>query len=301
MIKPVSREEGHSFFAQRWRERLLDSFQHQLSYLAGRLSECTYPWIKNLLIRMFTWWYAVDMSACIRQNPLDYTNFNAFFLRLLKPQARPIDADANVIISPVDGHISQIGIIEDNRLIQAKSIFYTLERLIGGDSVIAEPFKQGHFITLYLAPKDYHRVHMPVSGQLQQMIYVPGSLFPVNRKYVRGTPQLFTRNERVISIFETPTGGKFAIIQVGAFIVSGISTVWAGKIASAGLKKVQHWHYYTQKKTLPRGEEMGHFQLGSTVILLLSPGQIYWHPHLKVGSSVLFGQSLGSCNPSYNS
>ncbi len=198
---------------------------HLLSRLIGGFAECRVPWFKNLLTRWFVRHYDVDMRQAQVEDPTAYENFNAFFTRALKPGARPLPAAADVVVSPSDGAISQLGRIEHGRIFQAKGHSYSLLELLGGDGLRAAPFMGGHFATIYLSPKDYHRVHMPLTGTLKEMVYVPGRIFSVNQLTAENVPELFARNERVVCIFDTAVGQ--AVILVGAMIVASIETVWA--------------------------------------------------------------------------
>lgn len=265
--------------------------QHGLSRLAGKVCHCQVPWFKNWLITSFIRRYEVDMTSAVQPDPSAYPDFNSFFTRALKPELRPIVQEENAIACPVDGVISQLGQLQADSLLQAKGFSYSVQQLLG-DSECAAPFINGHFVTLYLAPKDYHRVHMPVTGRLQQMIYIPGRLFSVNANTTQQVPNLFTRNERVVSIFAT-NAGPMAIVLVGAMLVASISTAWAGIVAPNRSRQLQRWHYDKQSIELKRGEEMGHFQLGSTVIVLFANNKVQWETNVGISHSVCFGQPLG--------
>jgi phosphatidylserine decarboxylase len=265
--------------------------QHSLSRFAGWMANCKLAWIKNRLIHGFIRHYQVDMSLALEENPDQYINFNHFFTRCLKPEKRPISANAEDIVSPVDGSISQIGDIKENQLIQAKKIDYNLQALLGGSAKLAEQFQGGKFATFYLAPQDYHRVHMPYTGELKEMIYVPGRLFSVNAETATELPNLFVRNERVITLFSTPIG-PMAVILVGAMLVGNISTTWEGVIAPASGRHIYHWHYLDNKISLIKGQELGQFQLGSTVIVLFAPNRVAWLPNLSE-KSIKFGKNIG--------
>ena len=204
--------------------------QHLLSRLVGTLAASEIRWIKNPFINWFRQRYGVDMSEAADSEPTNYPSFNAFFTRALKPGSRPIDASPNAIISPADGAISQLGTITGDRIFQAKGQNYTTTELLGGDDKMAALFADGLFATVYLSPRDYHRVHMPVAGKLLRTIYVPGDLFSVNQATAAHVPSLFARNERLVCLFETDFG-PMALVLVGAMIVAGIETVWAGQIA----------------------------------------------------------------------
>lgn len=264
--------------------------QHSLSRFAGWVANCKQTWIKNRLIYGFIRHYNVDMSLALEENPERYINFNDFFTRSLKPEKRPISNHTSDIISPVDGTISQIGDIKENQLIQAKKINYNLQALLGGSAQLATQFQNGRFATFYLAPQDYHRVHMPYSGELKEMIYVPGRLFSVDKDTATDLPNLFVRNERVITLFSTPIGAM-AVILVGAMLVGGINTAWEGTIAPASKRHIYHWHYLDNKISLVKGQELGQFQLGSTVIILFEANRIKWLTNLSE-KKLIFGECI---------
>lgn len=267
--------------------------QHKLSRIVGWFGECRWVWLKNKLIGNFIRRYHVDMSLFIKENSKDYANLNEFFLRKFRPNARLLMSKPNEVLSPVEGRISQMGIIQGETLVQAKQKVYTLSDLLAGDQATADLFKNGYFMTLYLAPSDYHWVHMPIAGNLQQMIYVPGYLFSVNSVNTQKVSQLFTRNERVISLFKTKIG-CMAMIQVGACLVGNIGTVWEGIITpKKNRTTIQHWDYQNQNYWLEQAAEMGYFKLGSTVILLFTNNQINWDKTLSIGKHVQCGQSIG--------
>jgi phosphatidylserine decarboxylase len=270
--------------------------QHLLSRLVGRLAECRTPWVKNLFINWFRQRYQVDMSQALQPDPEAYEHFNAFFTRALKPDARPLDNTPGAILSPADGAISQLGPIEQGRIFQAKGRSYSLNTLLGGDAARAQPFINGQFATIYLSPRDYHRVHMPIAGTLRESIYIPGDLYSVNQVTAAGVDNLFARNERLVAIFDTELG-PMAMVLVGAMIVAGIETVWNGQVAplprqplvldaAPGQKQVQ----------LAAGEEMGRFKLGSTVILLFGPEVMGWAEQLAAGDAVVMGRSIGQAH-----
>jgi len=269
--------------------------QHLLSRLLGGLARCQTPWIKNQFISWFVQQYQVDMSSALQPDPLQYPDFNSFFTRRLKPEARPIAFGEHNIICPADGKISQLGNLEQNRILQAKNFDYDVTQLLGGDAERAQPFANGRFITIYLAPKDYHRVHIPYSGTLKEMVYVPGTLFSVNTHTANTIPNLFARNERVVCLFDTAMG-PMAVILVGAIIVASISTVWAQTIAPSTLRQTITHRYTDNQIQLDQGEEMGHFMMGSTVIVVFANQQVTWSPALSAGQSVQFGQKLGQIN-----
>lgn len=267
--------------------------QHLLSRLVGQLAECRAPWIKNPFINWFRKRYRVDMSQAQEPNPEAYEHFNAFFTRALKPDARPLDNTPGAILSPADGVISQLGPIEHGRIFQAKGRSYGLTTLLGGNSERAEPFINGRFATVYLSPRDYHRVHMPVRGTLRETVYVPGDLYSVNQVTATGVDNLFARNERLVAIFDTEHG-PMAMVLVGAMIVAGIETVWNGQVAPTSKRPVILDRSYEQTPvTLEQGAEMGRFKLGSTVILLFGPDAVQWQDSLGAGSPVVMGRTLG--------
>ncbi len=271
---------------------------HCLSRLVGRLAECTRPAVKNTLIRWFIRRYQVDMSQAERQQPGDYLNFNDFFTRSLVEGARPVDDNPLGIACPADGAISQLGDITFGRIFQAKGQDYSLYDLLGGDSERAAPFMNGRFATVYLSPRDYHRVHMPFSGTLREMVYVPGKLFSVNQTTAENVPELFARNERLVCIFDTDAG-PMAVVLVGAMIVAGIETVWAGEIAPVR-SRLRHFDYTEQGRQpvqLKKGDELGRFKLGSTAIVLFGPDRCSWPDTLCAGSAVRMGQNMGLVSP----
>lgn len=264
--------------------------QHLLSRLIGAIAKCRWRWLKNLLIRWFCKCYNIDLSTAKEQNISNYACFNEFFTRALKPNARPIATATNAIISPVDGHISQIGSIDKHQIIQAKGHKFTLADLIGTEH--APKFINGNFATLYLSPQDYHRVHMPISGKLEQMLHIPGKLFSVQPDVINNVPNLYARNERVVNIFQT-TIGPVAVIMIGAILVASIETVWAGEITPPTRKQILKWNYTKQNIQLDRGAEMGRFQFGSTVIILFPENTISWNTKLKPENKVNMGQTIG--------
>lgn len=273
--------------------------QHLLSRFTGMLADSTLPWIKNTLIRLFTDRYDINMSEALEEDPFNYPSFNAFFTRALKPDARPLDTHPDTICSPADGAISQLGHIDNEMIFQAKGRYYGLNSLLGGDRQLAAAFKDGHFATIYLSPRDYHRVHMPVTGTLRESIYVPGQLFSVNQTTAEQVDQLFARNERLIAIFDTEYG-PMAMILVGAMIVAGIETVWAGQVAPASRQPVrQHFGQQTDNTPLQleKGQEMGRFKLGSTVILLFGKEQVNWASTLAESSPVQLGEAIAHKAP----
>ncbi len=266
--------------------------QHGLSRLMGRITHCTQPWVKNTLMRQISKAYGINLEEASESDFNHYPHFNAFFTRALKEGARTIDLDPNHFVSPADGAISQMGPILGDSILQAKGRDYTVLDLLGGDTQRAKQFENGQFATIYLSPKDYHRLHMPISGDLTQMVHVPGKLFSVNDATARGVPRLFARNERVIAYFETPYG-PMALILVGAIFVASIETVWHGVVTPPTQTQIQSWDYTKGEYTLQKGEEMGRFNMGSTIIVLLGKDAITWSQSLQSGSPVRLGETLG--------
>lgn len=266
--------------------------QHTLSRLVGHATRCTMPGWKNFLIRNFLRHYAVRMDEALQPDPFAYPSFNEFFTRALRPELRPV-APTGAVASPVDGTISQIGRIEGEELIQAKDHRFTLPRLLEGDVELAPTFEGGSFATIYLAPYNYHRIHMPLAGGLIGTTHVPGRLFSVNTATAAAVPSLFTRNERITCVFETGVG-LMAVILVGALFVGGMATVWAGEVTPARGRKPRRLDTPRSPVYLERGDELGRFNMGSTVILLFEPGRVRWHPQFGAGSEVRMGQPLGA-------
>lgn len=267
--------------------------QHLLSRLVGYLAQCEIPWLKNALIKLFIRHYGVDMSEALQPDPERYANFNAFFTRTLREGARPIATGESEIACPVDGAISQLGRISERRVFQAKGRDYSLDQLLGEDPELSALFANGDFATIYLSPRDYHRVHMPVDGELRQSTYIPGALFSVNHTTAQGVDCLFARNERLVTVFDTPAG-PMAVILVGAMIVAGIETVWGGQVTPPVRRMTTQ--RYPQRETvhLKRGEEMGRFKLGSTVILLFGPQRVAWGEQFAPLRQTRLGEVLGT-------
>lgn len=264
--------------------------QHFLSKIVFKLSRWQLGFLTRWIIKRFIQYYKVDMTLAQSPEVCAYANFNQFFTRALKPTARPL-AKAS-LICPVDGEISQLGRIEQQQLYQAKGRFFQLSALLGGDTGMVTAFQNGLFCTIYLSPKDYHRIHMPVTGQLKQMIYLPGRLFSVNQRTTRVVDNLFARNERVICLFTTEFG-PVALILVGAIFVGSIETVWAGVLTPPYLSYPQHWRYAPETTAiLSQGVEMGRFNMGSTVILLIGNEKMRWSPALIAKNNVHMGQAL---------
>ncbi|GMM86217.1 archaetidylserine decarboxylase [Pseudoalteromonas sp. MTN2-4] len=243
--------------------------KHGISRLVGKLAAAEAGSVTTSLIKAFIKQYKIDMSEALYEDPAHYKTFNEFFTRPLKPGIRPLTEDESIITHPVDGAISQLGDIVDGQLIQAKGHNYSVQDLHGGDKDDADPFMGGKFACIYLAPKDYHRIHMPIDGTLRKMIYVPGDLFSVNPLTAKNVPNLFARNERVVAIFDTKVG-PLAMTLVGATIVASIETIWAGTVTPPAGRDVMTWNYPVEGDKaihLKKGDEMGRFKLGSTVIL----------------------------------
>jgi phosphatidylserine decarboxylase len=270
-----------------WLQHVLP--QHALSRLILTATRVRTSWFKNLLTRGFLWLFSVDMSEAAQTDPYRYGSFNEFFTRALRAGARPIDPDPETIASPVDGLVSECGTIDDDRLLQAKGRQYTLGELLA-EQPWARCFEGGCFATLYLAPFNYHRIHMAVRGTLRDTVYVPGRLFSVNSTTARYVPRLFARNERVLTLFDTEFG-QFALVMVGALNVGSMATVWAGDITPASRRIVTR--IACPAVTLDKGAELGRFNMGSTVILLFEPKRAGWHPLLRAGSVVQLGQAIG--------
>jgi phosphatidylserine decarboxylase len=268
---------------------------HLLSRLIGCAAECRAAWFKNRLITWFAKQYQVDMSEAQIEEPTAFEHFNAFFTRALKEGARPLDTTPGAILSPADGAVSQLGKIEHGRVFQAKGHSFSVLELLGGDSERASTFMGGEFATIYLSPKDYHRVHMPLAGTLREMVYVPGRLFSVNQTTAENVPELFARNERVVCLFDTERG-PMAVVLVGAMIVASIETVWAGLVTppKRQLKTVRYDEAARAPISLDKGAELGRFKLGSTAIVLFGPDQVRWAETLGANSSVQMGQAIGN-------
>ena len=264
--------------------------QHLLSRSVGYLAASENTFVKNTFIKNFAAKYQINMAEALEENPLAYKSFNDFFTRALKPNARPIASDSKAIISPADGAISQIGAITADKIFQAKGHDYSVTTLLGGNEQRAAAFVGGQFATVYLSPKDYHRVHMPFMGKLTQMIYVPGDLFSVNTTTAENVPNLFARNERVVCLFDTEVG-QMAVVLVGAMIVAGIATAWAGNLAPQGKNIVVT--NYDGSITLKKGDELGRFYLGSTAIVLFGANVMQWRDGLSATNPVRMGEAMG--------
>ncbi|MEA1086112.1 archaetidylserine decarboxylase [Sphingomonas sp. CD22] len=281
-------------------DRLKILLQHmlpkqRLTALAGRVAGAERGRLTTRLIRWFVRTYAVDMSEAADPDIGSYASFNAFFTRPLKAGVRPMTgAD---FACPVDGAISQFGAIDDHHIVQAKGHRFTTTELVGGDQDLAAHFRHGSFANLYLSPKDYHRIHMPCDGKLVRMIHVPGTLFSVNPTTARGVPNLFARNERVVCVFDSPEHGPFVMVLVGATIVGSMATVWHGVVNPKRLRAPSEWTYGGQDIVLRKGEEMGRFLLGSTVVMLFGRGVIAFDAGWQPERSVRLGEAMGSACP----
>lgn len=260
--------------------------KHLLTILVGFLAKRKLGKITQLMINAFIKNYHINIKEIVGK-PNDYKTFNDFFARPLKPSARAIDAQENTLVFPVDGKISQFGNIEKNFIIQAKNHYYTVDSLLAND-VDSVKFKNGDFITIYLSPTDYHRVHIPFGGTLTKMIHVPGDLFSVNTFNAENIPELFARNERVICLFDTDIG-KMAVVFVGATIVRSIATAWAGTVAPNKNKKISTWDYTDKNISFAKGDEIGKFFMGSTVICLFEKDKIQFSQDLQCGQSTKMG------------
>ena len=267
--------------------------QHFLSRQVHRLARSRVKPVKNALIGSFVRHFRPEMSDAAEPQARDYPSFNAFFTRGLRPGARPIDPDPAALVSPVDGTVSQIGRLEGSAILQAKGHSYSLEALLGGGGVWAQRFAGGSFATLYLAPYNYHRIHMPAAAALRGAWFVPGKLFSVNAVTAAAVPGLFARNERVVCAFEEGPLA-FALALVGALFVGSIATVWHGEVTPCSPRRAAQLPLDTGRapQRLERGAELGRFNMGSTVILLLPPGTAEWLPHLHPGSPVRVGETL---------
>lgn len=264
--------------------------QHALSRLAGAVASSEQPWLRDRLIRRFIAAYDVDMADAARGIG-QFTSFNDFFTRELKPGARVLADAGEFILSPADGTISQLGVITQGRIFQAKGRDFTTAEILGHRAETAARFEGGSFITIYLSPRDYHRVHMPAAGMLQSSAYIPGNLFSVNQQTAEGVDRLFARNERLACLFDGPDGG-FASVMVGAMIVAGIDTVWPHRFSGHGRAVVRE-DFAAETYRLAAGGEMGRFYLGSTVVMLFEPGRVGWLEGLKAGDPVRMGQAIG--------
>lgn len=268
--------------------------QHALSRVVGAIAACRWEFVKTPFINWFAKRYEVNLEEAKCSDISHFKSFNDFFTRELKPGVRPIDPDDEALVSPADGAINQLGRITNGTLLQAKGRHFSLVSLLGGDPELADAFQEGCFCTVYLSPKDYHRIHMPLAGTLTRMIHVPGKLFSVNQLTSENVDSLFARNERVVCFFET-AHGPMALVLVGAMIVASVDTVWAGQVCP-GREASTHINYEGQVPPVQigKGEEMGRFKLGSTVVAVFGPGMVQLQTDLAAADAVQMGQRIGT-------
>lgn len=268
--------------------------QLSVSRFAGRLADNDRnPALKNRVVKWFIGRYGVNMSEAAEPDPTAYPSFNAFFTRALKPGLRPIAEGEKTLVSPVDGAISQLGQVNNDRVFQAKGQSFSLTELLGGDPQWANTFADGEFSTIYLSPKDYHRVHMPLAGTLREMVYIPGKLFSVNPVTAENVPNLFARNERVACIFDTEAG-PMALVLVGAMVVGSVETVWSGVVAPGDGEVTTTRYEGDEARAFAKGEEMGRFRLGSTVVMVMPKGAATWNDDQVAGKTVRVGEAFGT-------
>jgi phosphatidylserine decarboxylase len=254
------------------------------------------PALRLAFMRWFVRTFQVALDEAAESDLAAYPTFNAFFTRALKPGARPIAEAADAIACPADSRVSQAQRVEAGRVFQAKGRGYTATELLGGDPLRAAPFDGGMSATLYLSPRDYHRVHMPVDGDLVEMVHVPGRLFSVNPPTTRAVDRLFARNERVAFILDT-VAGRIAYVMVGALFVSSVETVWAGEVTPPAGREVRRWSYRAGQHRFRKGQEIARFNMGSTVVLLTEPGRVAWDPVLQPDAPLRMGQRIGTLLP----
>lgn len=279
---------GEHVFA--WVQRCLPT--RFLSWLVFKATRVQLPWFKNGLIRAFMRGFSISLEEAEHARPEDFPHFNAFFTRALKADARPLDPAADAMLCPVDGTISQLGRIDGDRIFQAKGHHYTAAELLANET-LSKAYDGGSFCTIYLAPYNYHRIHMPMCGRLRSWTLIPGRLFSVNPATARTLPRLFARNERVACHFETAQG-PMALVLVGALNVGSMETVWVGQITPPHRRHGLFEFDQAEELSLSRGQEMGRFNMGSTVVLLMPPGSVDWQSDLGPGSVVRMGQRLGN-------
>lgn len=267
---------------------------HALSVLMSKLTHCRNVAWKNLFIKSIIRLYGVNMDEAKYQDLTHYPSFNHFFTRELKDAVRPIASEPDSIACPADGAVSQAGPIENGQIFQAKGHHYSALELLGGDIDRAKNFENGSFATIYLSPKDYHRLHMPLTGTLKEMVHVPGRLFSVNTATAAGVPNLFARNERVVCLFDTEAG-PMALVLVGAIFVSSVETVWHGVVTPPTISEPRTWQYQEKAPMLEKGEEMGRFNMGSTIIVLFGKDQCALDENLAAGKPVKLGERIGRC------
>ncbi len=279
------------------RDRLFAWFQYLLptrwlSELVYRITQIRHPAVKDTLIALFLRGFRIDLSDAEFALPRNYDSFNHFFTRALKRGSRPLAEDPQALVSPVDGTISQFGAIQDGRIFQAKGHSYSVLELLGGDREAAARFMNGRFCTIYLAPYNYHRIHMPIDGQLRNWSHVPGRLFSVNSATARALPNLFARNERLNALFDTPAG-TMGVTLVGALFVGSLETVWAGRVSPPHPRGAPAQYAPMKPLALSRGDELGRFNMGSTVILLAQAGAVDWSETLAPGRVLRMGEAIG--------
>jgi phosphatidylserine decarboxylase len=265
---------------------------HTLSKLMSKLTHSEIVWFKNLFINQIIKHYGVNMDEAQIQDINAFKSFNDFFTRELKPEARPLSTVKNAIVSPADGVVSQAGHITAGDIFQAKGKSFTVTELLGGSVERAAPFNDGLFSTIYLSPKDYHRLHIPLTGTLTEMVHIPGRLFSVNTATTEAVPRLFARNERVCCLFDTEAG-PMALILVGAIFVSSVETVWHGVVTPPSRTTVQNWLYENDAPTLQQGEEMGRFNMGSTIIVLFGKDYAEWNADFTANKAVKLAEMIG--------
>jgi phosphatidylserine decarboxylase len=265
---------------------------HALSGMMSKLTHCKNKAWKNLLIKLIIRHYGVNMDEALEQDINAFESFNHFFTRELKPGVRPLTTERNAIACPADGAVSQAGNITGGEIFQAKGKNYTATDLLGGSAERAAPFNNGVFATIYLSPKDYHRLHMPLTGTLREMVHIPGRLFSVNTATTHSVPGLFARNERVAALFDTDAG-PMALVLVGAIFVSSIETVWHGVVTPPTINSVRSWQYQDNAPMLKIGEEMGRFNMGSTIIVLFGKDMAQWDNEFTADKVVKLGERIG--------
>lgn len=265
---------------------------HTLSKMMSKLTHCENKIWKNLFIKQIIKHYGVDMNEALEQDINSFKSFNDFFTRELNPAVRPLTTTPNAIACPADGSVSQAGKINDGEIFQAKGKSFTATDLLGGDPARAEPFNNGIYTTIYLSPKDYHRLHMPLTGTLREMVHIPGRLFSVNTATTQSVPGLFARNERVAALFDTDAG-PMALVLVGAIFVSSIETVWHGVVTPPSITSVRSWKYQENAPVLKIGQEMGRFNMGSTIIVLFGNNKAKWDSNFATEKVVRLGEHIG--------
>ena len=265
---------------------------HTLSKMMSKLTHCENKIWKNLFIKQIIKHYGVDMNEALEQDINSFKSFNDFFTRELNPAVRPLTTTPNAIACPADGSVSQTGKINDGEIFQAKGKSFTATDLLGGDPARAEPFNNGIYTTIYLSPKDYHRLHMPLTGTLREMVHIPGRLFSVNTATTQSVPGLFARNERVAVLFDTDAG-PMALVLVGAIFVSSIETVWHGVVTPPSITSVRSWKYQENAPVLKIGQEMGRFNMGSTIIVLFGNKKAKWDSNFTAEKVVRLGEHIG--------